>query len=505
MLLRNLAILASSALLVFAAAETAPASGSLAACPGYTKWPQVNFAQILKTDPQSVQNEDQITAFEDIFLEVANQSGMTNLEEKQALGGILVFDRNLSVNRNQACFSCHTPGAGFTGGISALNTTTATFPGSVQIRTGNRKPPSAAYAAFSPVLYYSPSIQDARLKTNAENSEANFIGGTFVDGRATGLVTGSPAGDQAMGPPTNPLEMALPDHACAIYRISQGSYANVFRAAWGVASLNITWPANASAVCNTPNEGAANQQPLALATADRALAEKDYISMAQSIAAFELTSFVSPFSSKYDAYLAGAAQLTTQESLGLQLFNGKAQCNACHLSLGSKPLFNDFTFNNIGTPANPNNPYRYENANNGSGLIANPAGPSYVDDGLGAFLAGSLNTNKDWKALAPQYMGAYQTATLRNVAAVPAAGFKRAYTHNGYFTDLPTLVHFYNTRDILPQCKTASQKVGVNCWPAPEEPANVNTLQTGNLGLTAAEEAAIVAFLNTLTDGYFNP
>jgi hypothetical protein len=27
----------------------------------------------------------------------------------------------------------------------------------------------------------------------------------------------------------------------------------------------------------------------------------------------------------------------------------------------------------------------------------------------------------------------------------------------------------------------------------------------GNLGLTAAEEAAIVAFLGTLTDGWWNP
>jgi hypothetical protein len=31
---------------------------------------------------------------------------------------------------------------------------------------------------------------------------------------------------------------------------------------------------------------------------------------------------------------------------------------------------------------------------------------------------------------------------------------------------------------------------------------NVNTVELGNLGLTANEEAAIVAFLKTLSDGY---
>ena len=39
-------------------------------------------------------------------------------------------------------------------------------------------------------------------------------------------------------------------------------------------------------------------------------------------------------------------------------------------------------------------------------------------------------------------------------------------------------------------------------WPSSEVALNVNTVELGNLGLKHAEEEAIVAFLQTLTDGY---
>jgi cytochrome c peroxidase len=40
------------------------------------------------------------------------------------LGKLLLFDPNLSVNRNEACAFCHIPETGFTGAISALNAST---------------------------------------------------------------------------------------------------------------------------------------------------------------------------------------------------------------------------------------------------------------------------------------------------------------------------------------------------------------------------------------------
>ena len=87
-------------------------------------------------------------------------------------------------------------------------------------------------------------------------------------------------------------------------------------------------------------------------------------------------------------------------------------------------------------------------------------------------------------------MGKHKVPTLRNVDKRPGVGFTRAYGHNGYFKSLEEIVHFYNTRDI-------------EDWPDPEVSENVNTDELGNLGLTPEEEGAIVAFMKTLTDGYF--
>ena len=70
---------------------------------------------------------------------------------------------------------------------------------------GDRKPPSAAYATVSPIFH--------------EDKKGLFIGGNFWDGRATGEVLGNPAADQAQGPFLNPVEQALPDSACVVYRV----------------------------------------------------------------------------------------------------------------------------------------------------------------------------------------------------------------------------------------------------------------------------------------------
>ncbi len=71
--------------------------------------------------------------------------------------------------------------------------------------------------------------------------------------------------------------------------------------------------------------------------------------------------------------------------------------------------------------------------------------------------------------------------------------------HNGFFTNLADVVRFYNTRD-----------VPAAGWPPPEVPENVNReilegVPLGNLELDAEAEAAIVAFLKTLSDGFMAP
>ena len=84
-------------------------------------------------------------------------------------------------------------------------------------------------------------------------------------------------------------------------------------------------------------------------------------------------------------------------------------------------LFTDFGAANVGTPRNPDVPFLTENAPDRFGYVANAAGRAFVDEGVGAFLAGSGNTNAKWKALAPRFMGAFQIPTLRNVSGASSA------------------------------------------------------------------------------------
>ncbi len=95
--------------------------------------------------------------------------------------------------------------------------------------------------------------------------------------------------------------------------------------------------------------------------------------------------------------------------------------------------------------------------------------------------------------------------TLRNVDLRPWEGFVKAYGHNGYFKTLAGIVHFYNTRDVLPVCPgpyTEAQALAAACWPSPEVAENVNRDELGDLHLTWKQEQAIVAFLTALSDGY---
>ena len=198
--------------------------------------------------------------------------------------------------------------------------------------------------------------------------------------------------------------------------------------------------------------------------------------MAQSIAGYEASAEVTSFTSKFDAVRAKKAQFTAQEQQGYDLFRGKAQCNECHRDggPGEDPLFTDFTASNIGTPANPRLPYYAENQPDALGYAANPEGLSFVDGGVGRFLdqrhllSQPSAVDARWLKLAPDNQARMQVPTLRNVDKRPSPAFVKAYAHNGYFTSLKQIVHFYNTRDVLPRCQPHDAGEGTACWPAPE-------------------------------------
>lgn len=150
------------------------------------------------------------------------------------------------------------------------------------------------------------------------------------------------------------------------------------------------------------------------------------------------------------------------------------------------PLFTDFSYDNLGAPKNPDNPfYKMDKVHLEDGTAINPEGNLWIDKGLGGF----LETRPEYAAMAAENMGKHKVPTLRNVGKANGNNFPKAYLHNGVFKSLKDVVHFYNTRD-------------VKVWPEPEVANNVNKEELGDLGLTGEEEDAIVAFMMTLSDGY---
>jgi cytochrome c peroxidase len=402
-------------------------------------------------------------------------SALSPLEQ---LGKSVFFDRRLSLRGNQSCASCHAPQVGWTGDLPLVNATRAVYEGSVSGLFSNRKPPTVAYA-MAPVFH-----------AITEDGDVLFVGGNFWDGRATGERLGDPIADQAQGPFVNPVEQALPDTGCVVRRVCAADYPVTLESRF-TGSCSIAWPANVDAACALP------AGTLPMTPQDRAASNRAYDHIATAVAAYERSREVNPFSSKFDRHLAGDAMLSPEEQTGLALFAGRGKCSACHPldrgPRGEPPLLTDFTFDNLGIPRNPENPwYR---------ATSNPDGPGWVDGGLGAFLA----TRPEWRMYAATNTGKHKVPTLRNVDRRPDGAFVKAFMHNGYFKTLSGLVHFYNTRDVKPVCSgslTEREALARHCWPAPEVMANMNTDELGNLGLSQAEERAIVAFMEALSDGY---
>jgi cytochrome c peroxidase len=444
------------------------------------------------------QVEAEIEAIEAKTLDRLREPPDNQVQQVELLGKAILYDKNLSVYRNEACTFCHMPETGFTGPVSELNRTTGSYPGSVRTRFSERKPQSHAYAPLSPVLHYNAG-------------QGDLVGGNFWDMRATGRRLGNPAAEQAEGPPVNPVEMGLPDAACFVYRASQRPYRALFEKVWGAQAFAVDWPADTETVCSNPGPAAPNDPlPVHLNPVERGRVQATFDQMAQSIAGYEAAHEVTAFSSKFDAVMAGQAQLTPQEQAGYALFRGKARCNECHRDggPGEDPLFTDFTASNIGIPANRRLPYYAEGTPDARGYVPNAAGAGFIDRGVGAFLdhghplSDPSPVDARWKPLVPQTRSRFQVPTLRNVDKRPRPDFVKAYGHNGYFMSLKEVVHFYNTRDVLPRCAPNDPGERTACWPAPETTENMNTSKMGRLGLSGQEEDELVSFMQTLSDGY---
>ncbi len=303
---------------------------------------------------------------------------------------------------------------------------------------GFRNAPPLNYLSFNTAFFF--------------DGEGTPTGGFNLDGRAGSFM------DQARRPFLAAHEMANATPSAVIAKLRVASYVSEFMQVFG------------SDVFDN-GEVAFDRAALALQAYETEAAE------------------FRPFDSKYDYFLAGKAQLTAQELRGLALFNNqtKGNCAGCHVNSrlpdGTPPLFTDFTYDNLGVPRN-------------YAIPAN-ADPNYYDLGL----CGPNRT--DLVADHSDLCGAFKVPTLRNVAVTAP------YFHNGKFTTLRDVVSFYVRRDTNPEEWYPSAGADKFDDLPPQYRANVNTTEVPynrRLGdqpaLTSAEIDDVVAFLDTLTDGY---
>lgn len=400
------------------------------------------------------------------MLLVAAASGRASAQPEQAcgchdakveLGRKLFNDPSLSASGTLSCAGCHNDALAGTGNNKPDDPLFPVSVGAFPNLLGGRNTPSTRYASFSPAFSFVTETEDGETELTA-------MGGQFWDGRADTLAA------QAGGPFLNPREMAMPDAQAVIDRVRAADYAPLFREVFGDAALDDTQTA--------------------------------YNQLTDAIAAFEQTDAFAPFDSKFDAVLRGEAELSAQESHGFELFKDpqKGNCLACHVGTvdSRNPrdwMFTDFTYDNIGVPRNPKIASQDDAEAYDLGLCKQPG----LRERVPATVA-------DPDAYVQGLCGAFKVPSLRNVARTAP------YMHNGYFRDLRAVVDFYATRDTQPErwypCDDSGHVHKFNDLPQAYL-ANVNTSEVPmdrHLGdearLTPDEIDAVVAFLETLSDGY---
>ncbi len=362
------------------------------------------------------------------------------------LGRRLFFDPALSASGKLSCASCHDPAFAF-GPPDAR----PVVPGGKDMRQmGLRAVPSLRYLQATPQFTEHFHDSDDEGDASVDNGPT---GGLTWDGRV------DRGRDQARLPLLSPLEMANDGPAAVVAAVRKSAYADMLRQAFG------------AAIFADPG--------------------KAFDGIVQALEAYEqrYTEFY-PYSSKYDAYLAGKAKLTETEARGLALFNdpAKGNCAHCHISArgadGTPPQFTDYGLAALGVPRNAEIP-------------AN-ADPSFHDLGL----CGPLR--RDFLDR-PEYCGMFKSPSLRNVA------LRRTFFHNGVFHTLRQVLEFYVERDTNPEkwYPRAGDGAVRKFDDLPSEyHANVNVeppfdRHPGDQpALSGSEIDDIIAFLQTLSDGY---
>lgn len=360
----------------------------------------------------------------------AEQGGDAQRHDRRLadLGRALFHDPALSRDGTQSCATCHDPDHAFTDPRESLAGRAVSI-GDDGASHGDRNTPTLSYASLSPDFH--------------RDAKGNYKGGQFWDGRADNLR------DQAGQPMLNPVEMAMPDRATVVERLrGNADYAQGFAALFGKGALDDV--------------------------------ERAFDHAAEALAAYQSTEEFAPFDSRYDRYLRGEAELTTQEQFGHTVFI-TWNCRLCHQlrqqGITERETFTSFEYHNIGVPVNH------------AVRAINGLGPDHVD--LGLLQRPGIDD--------PAQAGRIKVPTLRNVAVTGP------YMHNGVFEDLRTAILFYNKYTSRRPASRINPETGQD-WGDPEVAENLSLaeLQSG-LMLDDARVDALVAFLETLTDRRYEP
>ena len=418
------------------------------------------------------------------------------LNDKELLGKYIYFDASLSANAGsptgramtQSCASCHLPQQGYAGyeagsanrgitqwGLIPFGFKSGIGEGAVSEAFGGRKPPSSAYATYSPIL-----------ELGVGDIKGEYVGGLFWDGRATGSELGNVAAEQARGPFLSGKEHnfdKITGRRDLLLVIKGGSYYPLYKKVYGAGLDGIS----------------VSTDPASKLVMDH------YNNVAFAIAAYEGSSDVNQFSSKYDDVMRKTASFTAEEEEGYRLMRssetkncGSSGCHGEKRAGDGVALFTDFEYDNIGLPWKAE--YRKD-----EGLQRGA-----VDQGLYTTLVNNKVPGNSQIDKAEQHIATFKTPTLRNVARgenTKGAGAGKRYMHNGIFSSLEEVMHFYNTRDVKGAGWSPSAKADDKTrpdwrpWGNPEYPQTMQRGdEIGNLGLSVRQEKAIVAFMRTLSD-----
>jgi cytochrome c peroxidase len=361
-----------------------------------------------------------------------------------ALGRKLFADPSLSASGRLACATCHDPRVAY----GPPNTRDVQLGGKTMREPGLRAVPSLKYLQAVPQFAEHYHESDDEGDASVDNGPT---GGLTWDGRV------DHRRDQARLPLLSRFEMANDRPADVVAKVRKAGYSDEMRKIFGGTIFDDS--------------------------------EQAFAGVAEALEVYQQNAAeFYPYSSRYDAYLAGRAQFSPQEKRGLTLFNdpAKGNCANCHRSApgddGTPPQFTDYGLIAIGVPRN-----RHIPAN---------ADPRFYD--LGA--CGPLRSDLAGRG---EFCGLFRTPSLRNVA------LRKTFFHNGAVHSLREAVAFYVERDI-DAGKWYPRDANGNVRKYDDLPAqyhrNINSeppfgaRAADQPALSASEIDDIVAFLRTLSD-----